>query len=178
MRHSYLLVSFALIAGLTACEASLPPAAVAQNVTPPTPAAPQLGALSAAARSTDKGPNKHNYTELYERLFFQWKNDPIKIFEIGVAAGGSLEMWQSYFPQARVFAIDIFDKSQFNNARVTTLIADQANRDQLQKAIDASMPLAVAGVLLTRRGLAPLAMVPSAATWTTGGSRVTTGGES
>ena len=138
MRRHYVLVLFATLAVLTACEASLPPASVAQNVTPPAPPVPQLGLLSAAAKSTDKGPSQHNYTELYERLFFQWKDDPIKIFEIGVAEGGSLEMWQAYFPKARIFAVDILDASRFNNARVTTLVADQANRDQLQKAIDAS----------------------------------------
>ena len=66
------------------------------------------------------------------------KDDPIKIFEIGVAEGGSLAMWQTYFPKARIFAIDILDKSTFNNARVTTLVADQAKRDQLQAAIDVS----------------------------------------
>jgi hypothetical protein len=47
-------------------------------------------------------------------------------------------MWQSYFPKARIFAVDILDTSQFSNARVTTLIADQANRDHLQSAIAVS----------------------------------------
>jgi hypothetical protein len=125
-------------AALAACEASLPPATVAQNSTPAAPPPAQLGVLSAAARSTDKGPSQHNYTELYERLFFQWKDEPIQIFEIGIADGGSLEMWQTYFPRARIFAIDILDKSSFDNARVTTRVADQADRAQLQSAIDAS----------------------------------------
>ena len=136
MRRYYVLLSFALIATFAACEAALPPQPVMQNTTPPAPPAAQLGQLSAAAQSTDKGPSQHNYTELYERLFFQWKNDPIKIFEIGIADGGSLEMWQAYFPKARIFAVDILDKSGFNNARVTTFVADQARRDQLQAAID------------------------------------------
>ena len=134
MQGHRVFVSLALIGTLGACGAP-PPAA------PPPPAPPprvQLGVLSAAATATDKGPSQHNYTELYERLLFQWKDDPIKIFEIGIAEGGSLAMWQSYFPQARIFAVDILDRSQFNNARVTTLIADQANRDQLQAAIAAS----------------------------------------
>jgi demethylmacrocin O-methyltransferase len=47
-------------------------------------------------------------------------------------------MWQTYFPKARIFAVDILDTSHFNNARVTTLIADQANRHQLQAAIATS----------------------------------------
>lgn len=120
---------------LTACAA--PPPAVAPPVPEPPPA-PRFGLLSAAAASTDKGPSQHNYTELYERLLIHWKDDPIKIFEIGVAEGGSLAMWQAYFPKARIFAIDIVEKSTFNNGRVTTLVADQARRDHLQAAIDAS----------------------------------------
>lgn len=97
-----------------------------------------MGLLSAAATSTDKGPCCHNYTELYERLFFPWKNEPITIFEIGIADGGSLAMWQAYFPKARIFAVDILPKVQFDNERVKTLIADQANREQLRAAIAAA----------------------------------------
>jgi hypothetical protein len=121
--------------GVASGCAQAPPVPPPSQAPPPTPAPPAVGVLSAAATSTDKGPGGHNYTELYERLFFPWKDDPITIFEIGIAGGGSLKMWQSYFPQARVFAVDILPKSEFDNARVTTLIADQANREQLQAAI-------------------------------------------
>lgn len=120
----------------TACTSS--PALPPQAASPPPPATPQFGVLSAAARATDKGPSQHNYTELYERLFLQWQNDPITIFEIGIADGGSLKMWQEYFPHARIFAVDILPKAQFDNARVRTFVADQANRDQLKRAIDAA----------------------------------------
>jgi hypothetical protein len=133
--HRHRVVLSLLLAGtLAACAAPPPPAP--QPPAPPPPR--QFGVLSAAAAATDKGPSQHNYTELYERLLFQWKDDPIKIFEIGIAEGGSLAMWQSYFPKARIFAADILDKSQFNNARVTTLVADQASRNQLQAAIEKS----------------------------------------
>jgi hypothetical protein len=117
--------------------AQAPPAAPAPPAPPPKPAPPAIGVLSAAATATDKGPGGHNYTELYERLFFPWKDEPITIFEIGIAGGGSLTMWQAYFTQARIFAVDILPKAEFDNARVKTLIADQANRDQLQAAINA-----------------------------------------
>lgn len=110
---------------------SQPPAAATATV-------PKIGQLAAAARDTDKGPSQHNYTELYERFFFEWKNAPITIFEIGIAQGGSLKMWQEYFPQARIFAVDIEPKTGFDNARVKTFVADQANRDQLKPAIDAA----------------------------------------
>jgi hypothetical protein len=114
------------------CSAS-PPAS-----SPPAPPPFSLGLLTKAARNTDKGPSLHNYTEIYERLFFQWKDDPIKILEIGIAEGGSLTMWQEYFPKARIFAVDIANKSQFDNDRVTTLVADQGNRDHLRKVVEAA----------------------------------------
>lgn len=126
-----------LTAFASAC-ADAPPAAPAPQPVPVKPAPPAIGVLSAAATATDKGPGGHNYTELYERLFFPWKDEPVKIFEIGVANGGSLKMWQAYFPQSRIFAVDILPKSEFDNERVKTLIADQAKRDQLQRAIDTS----------------------------------------
>jgi hypothetical protein len=124
-------IKLGLIVSVAAC-AGPPPAG------PPPTAAPLHGVLAAAARDTDKGPGQHNYTELYERLFLQWKDEPITIFEIGVAAGGSLKMWQDYFTQARIFAVDIEPKTAFDNARVRTFVADQANRDQLKAAIDAA----------------------------------------
>ena len=58
-----------------------------------------MGLLSAAATSTDKGPGGHNYTELYERLFFPWKDEPITIFEIGIAGGGSLDDVAGVLPE-------------------------------------------------------------------------------
>jgi hypothetical protein len=116
---------------------SQPPALPADLQAPPAPP-PSFGQLAAAARGTDKGPSQHNYTELYERLFFQWRSEPITIFEIGVADGGSLNMWQQYFPHARIFAVDIEPKNQFDNARVKTFVGDQAQRAQLQPAIDAA----------------------------------------
>lgn len=105
---------------------------------PPPAAAPLFGELAAAARDTDKGPSQHNYTELYERLFLHWKNEPVTIFEIGIAKGGSLKMWQAYFPQARIFAVDIEPKTEFDDTRVNTFVADQANRNQLKPAIEAA----------------------------------------
>jgi hypothetical protein len=133
MRRRY-LVTAALLATLAACHA--PPPAVPQHTKPPAASGIRLGLLSTAARSTDKGPSQHNYTELYERLFLQWKEEPIRIFEIGIADGGSLAMWQEYFTHARIFAADILPKAQFNTPRVTTFVADQADRDQLQKVVD------------------------------------------
>jgi hypothetical protein len=133
------LVIIALVAAAACTPAPEP--TVAQPPPAPPPSPPPFGQLAAAARDTDKGPSQHNYTELYERLFFEWRNEPITIFEIGIANGGSLKMWQEYFPQARIVAVDIEPKTQFDNTRVKTFVGDQARREQLRPAIEAAGPV-------------------------------------
>jgi hypothetical protein len=49
-----------------------------------------------------------HYLPIYERLLGKYRGTPVRMLEIGVAKGGSLEMWRSYFgPQATIFGIDI-----------------------------------------------------------------------
>lgn len=49
-----------------------------------------------------------HYLEIYERHFAQFLNTPVKMLEIGVFKGGSLEMWREYFgDDATIFGIDI-----------------------------------------------------------------------
>jgi hypothetical protein len=137
IRAAFMLIAVIGFAGGCAeAPPAAPPAAPAPLSAPPKPAIPPMGVLSAAAASTDKGPCCHNYTELYERLFFHWKDHPITIFEVGIAEGGSLKMWQEYFPHARIFAVDILPKTQFDNDRVKTFVGDQARREQLKPAIE------------------------------------------
>jgi hypothetical protein len=101
----------------------------------PRPA--QVGELSKAAKGrTDKGFPGHGYTETYERYLAMWKNEPIRIFEIGIANGGSIAMWQDYFPFANIYGVEINEASRFENARVKTCIADQSKRDQLKNCLD------------------------------------------
>ena len=49
-----------------------------------------------------------HYLDIYERHFATYRNTPVKMLEIGVSKGGSLEMWREYFGAgARIFGIDI-----------------------------------------------------------------------
>jgi len=47
------------------------------------------------------------YTPAYHRFFSEWRDRPLRVLEIGVYLGGSLQMWREYFPKATIFAIDI-----------------------------------------------------------------------
>lgn len=106
----------------------------------PVPAAePSAAASSApfgdldrlAIGRTDKAPEMHGFTEIYERFFLPLRNEPIRILEIGIDQGGSMRMWSDYFPKAEIFGIDIEDRSSMETDRVFTFVADQAKREQL-----------------------------------------------
>jgi hypothetical protein len=144
-----LLLAFSLTFGAaTSCTitcpapvVTLPPEALANPGSAPSGAdrnRVRLGELGKVASGTDKGPLWHNYVEVYERFLLQWKNDPVKIFEIGIEKGGSLVMWEKYFPRATIYGVDIEDKSTMETPRVRTIVADQSKRAQLQRAIDLS----------------------------------------
>ena len=49
-----------------------------------------------------------SYFQVYEKIFFPYKNKKIKFVEIGVANGGSLFMWKNYFgKKAKIIGIDL-----------------------------------------------------------------------
>lgn len=56
---------------------------------------------------TDKASNCHNYLFNYERELAWIKNREFVMWEIGVAEKRSLLMWREYFPNAKVYGIDI-----------------------------------------------------------------------
>jgi hypothetical protein len=84
---------------------------------------------------TDKGPQQHNFTELYDHFLFPLRDEPLRLFEIGIDQGGSLLLWQDYFPRATIHAIDIDKRSRHDNERVKTFVGDQAKRERLAKVM-------------------------------------------
>ncbi|MFT5859007.1 MAG: SAM-dependent methyltransferase [Flavobacteriaceae bacterium] len=86
---------------------------------------------------TDKCPDGHNFIELYEDLFSPMRDTMGKFFEIGIRSGISHLLWREYFPTAEIFGIDILDFSkQSEGSGITTFVADQSNREDLQAFID------------------------------------------
>ncbi len=53
---------------------------------------------------SDKGPS---YLAHYDGQFAHLRNQPIKLLELGVFRGGSLLMWQDYFPHGQIFGVDL-----------------------------------------------------------------------
>jgi hypothetical protein len=49
-----------------------------------------------------------HYLDIYDGHFSAYRNTPVKMLEIGVSKGGSLELWRKYFGKdATLFGIDI-----------------------------------------------------------------------
>ena len=60
----------------------------------------------AGSLDTDKSRSP-GYIEHFERHFGGLRDEPVKILELGVFHGGSLLMWQEYFPKGLVVGLDL-----------------------------------------------------------------------
>ena len=95
----------------------------------------------------DTGSECHLYNLEYEPEMEKRRNDSIKILEIGIFKGTSLNAWHEYFPNAEIYGIDIFTrlkpsdvpalaldrvhylKGDSTNASITKMIADAWGKD-------------------------------------------------
>lgn len=110
---------------------------------------------------TDKGTlgptndwQGHNYTDIYSAYLEGRRLESINLLEIGLGVtgdrwktyivrgrntgGASLKMWHDYFPNAMIFGVDINECSYLDNARTSTFIVDQGDRQDLRRFLDAT----------------------------------------
>lgn len=87
---------------------------------------------------TDKW-GKHFYTPHYKFHFSKFRNKKINLLEIGIGGyenpiqgGGSLRMWERFFPKASVFGLDIFDKKQLSEGRIKIIQGSQIDKGLLE----------------------------------------------
>jgi cephalosporin hydroxylase len=79
----------------------------------------------------------HHYFDIYDRHFLKYKGTNPVILEIGVAKGGSLEMWNYYFKgECTIYGIDIDPQckkyeSEFSNVKI--FIGDQSDTNFLNQ---------------------------------------------
>lgn len=87
--------------------------------------------------NTDKW-GSHFYTPYYQKHFKPFRFKKINFLEIGVggykdpySGGNSLRMWKAYFPFAKIFSIDIHDKSPHEENRIKIFMGSQIDEDFL-----------------------------------------------
>jgi len=90
---------------------------------------------------TDKW-GSHWYAKHYETHFATLRLKPLRILEIGIggyedteAGGESLRMWRTYFPQSKIYGIDIYEKSLHDEARIKTFKGSQTDEQFLVRVL-------------------------------------------
>ncbi len=89
---------------------------------------------------TGKVSNKwSSYLHYYDQLFSALKDDPLKLFEIGIQNGGSLETWGSYFRYAEsIIGCDIDEKCRnltFADPRISVIVGNANTQEIFQTVI-------------------------------------------
>ena len=78
------------------------------------------------------------YLSSYDRLFSEFRDNNIRLLEIGIQNGGSLEIWAKYFTNAsRLVGCDINKKCErliFDDSRIDLVVGD-ANLDETEVKI-------------------------------------------
>jgi hypothetical protein len=99
---------------------------------------------------TDKCPAwGHNYMDWYYGEFGTRRQEVKKVLEIGVGGspdnlkhnpqyivGASLRMWRDFFPNARVYGVDVLPHLMFTDERIETFLCDQRDLPSLLKVLD------------------------------------------
>jgi hypothetical protein len=100
--------------------------------------ADDLAALARAFKTDKEG--EHFYAQHYQRAFHSLRLEKLNILEIGIGGydnptdgGASLRMWKAYFPNSRIFGIDIHDKSYHDEDRIKTFKGSQIDEDFLRR---------------------------------------------
>jgi GT2 family glycosyltransferase len=78
------------------------------------------------------------YLREYDRILGEYRHRPVRLLEIGVQNGGSLELWADYFARAEaIIGCDLnadCEKLRYEDARISVIIGD-ANSDRVQRLI-------------------------------------------
>jgi hypothetical protein len=88
------------------------------------------------SRTHGKGIWKwEHYFDIYDRHFKRFRGRDVHVLEIGIYAGGSLELWKDYFgARCHIYGVDIEPAcKEFEDDSVKVFIGDQADRSFWQR---------------------------------------------
>ncbi len=95
----------------------------------------------AARHKTDKF-GSHYYTKHYDRFFAPFRDKEINLLEIGIGGyhdpnrgGESLRTWKEYFGKARIFGIDLYEKTGVAEDRIRVFQGSQIDETFLNSCI-------------------------------------------
>ncbi|WP_230966579.1 class I SAM-dependent methyltransferase [Nostoc commune] len=80
----------------------------------------------------------HHYFDIYHNHFSRFRGLPVKILEIGVSQGGSVQMWKNYFGEAAyIYGVDIDPRCQeLEEDRIKIFIGNQTDINFLRYVRD------------------------------------------
>jgi len=90
---------------------------------------------------TDKVDKWHtfnglSYLDIYEKYFYEFRNKPINILEIGVRGGNSVKIWKKFFKKGKVIGIDINPNCiKHSEKRIEIFIGNQNNASFLDNVL-------------------------------------------
>jgi O-antigen biosynthesis protein len=80
-----------------------------------------------------------SYLIFYEELFRSYRDFPVRILEIGVQNGGSLEVWSRFFPKAeKIVGCDInpnCEKLTYDDPRISVVVGDANSPDYFARVM-------------------------------------------
>lgn len=83
-----------------------------------------------------------SYLSTYEHILAPYRDKPISLLEIGVANGGSLDIWAEYFPNAiNIVGCDITPECgelAYEDPRIQVVVGDANEPDTISKIMDIS----------------------------------------
>lgn len=81
------------------------------------------------------GTDKANlFLEKYEFFLKKYKEKAFSLLELGVLNGESLKLWNRYFPQAKIFGVDIDERCrQYASEHINIIISDLSDGDHIEQ---------------------------------------------
>jgi len=78
-----------------------------------------------------------DFTKYYDEVFTCIRNDTFNLFEIGIYRGASMRMWEKYFPNAQIYAIDTDSRHMKHSSdRVHCYYMNQCDKAMLSELAD------------------------------------------
>lgn len=95
----------------------------------------------------------HGFIDVYGNVFEDKRTAIETMLEIGIGAGCSLQMWRDYFPNAKLFGIDLecYELNTFG-PRVTTFVVNQEDRFSLSNFVNMLGPKTKFDIILDDGG--------------------------